>query len=174
MLIHGHNYRNQISVFSNIKYNVQPIFLQRVSPSKFRDFFQNFLIEVMVLNWLLWFKWEGYCFSVVNFRNLYISLKNFIWATFINRPEFRIIKLMKIVAKTWIGSKKEFEQNTVDIPLVTHFWHTLSDTFSLSDTYFQQKWKFSRFKPFFSGELWKISNLFFQKVIKLTNRLHLH
>ena len=63
---------------------------------------------------------------------------------------------------------------TVDIPWVTHFWHTLSDTFSLSDTRFQRKWKFSRFKPFFSRELWKISNLFFQKVIKLMNRLHVH
>ena len=41
--------------------------------------------------------------------------------------------------------------------------HTLSDTFSLSDTCFQQKWKFSKFKPFFLVNYVWFPICFFQK-----------
>ena len=52
---------------------------------------------------------------------------------------------------------------TVDIPWVTHVWHTLSDTFSLSDTHFQRKWKFSRFQPFLLVNYERFPICFFEK-----------
>ena len=52
---------------------------------------------------------------------------------------------------------------TVDIPWVTHFWHSLSDQFSLSDTTFQRKWKFSKFKPFFLVNYGRFPICFFKK-----------
>ena len=42
-------------------------------------------------------------------------------------------------------------------------WHTLSDTFSLSDTTFQRKWKFSKFKPFFLVNYGRFPICFFKK-----------
>ena len=54
---------------------------------------------------------------------------------------------------------------TVDIPWVTHFSHTLSDTFSLSDTHFKRKWKFSRFKPFFLVNYGRFPIYFFKTLL---------
>ena len=128
-----------------------------------------------VFNRVIWyFSWSNFFLFFSGpkiFLLFFLQAQIFIW--FVSGSKEKILRANLCYQKGtmyWrirhaITMVEENYYSTLHIPCVTHFWHTLSDTFSLSDTHFQRKWKFSRLKPFFLVNYGRFPICFFKKSI---------